>query len=213
MQDCPEGDGVVSATCRCTGETPPEGLQPKQRQVLLRTKPPTAPCPQWDNAFSYDPAQWKCETRPFDNDPKALAERVGNCDASSVRRYLDHDLLFIGYGWPSGRHHYGQASCNPKGNHPPTDGGVTLHRAALEGANGASPWQWAALTTIHEFIHAGDFPGYDSCAPWLTVDGIPDKERPVLRARHQRGRLRDVDPRTGQRRIRGHVRGQVAGEP
>ena len=38
----------------------------------------------------------------------------------------------------------------------------------------ASPWHWAALTTIHEFTHVGDFIGYDSCAPWLTSGGIRD---------------------------------------
>ena len=50
--------------------------------------------------------------------------------------------------------------------------GVSLHRASLEEANGASPWHWAALATIHEFIHTGDFIGYNSCAPWLTSGGI-----------------------------------------
>ena len=49
---------------------------------------------------------------------------------------------------------------------------MSLHRAALENANGASPWHWAALATIHEFIHAGDHIGYNSCAPWLTSGGV-----------------------------------------
>ncbi|MCY3839776.1 MAG: hypothetical protein OXH09_14165 [Gammaproteobacteria bacterium] len=144
--------------------------------------PPTLPgaprCPKWDQVF--DAASGACVTRPFDADAKALAGRVKNCGAASVVSYLDHSLVSVGYGLPRDVNHYGNAECRPKGNKPPTSVAVRLHRASLEKSSDGSEssvWHWAALAAIHEFVHTGDFIGYDSCAPWYTLAGVRDIKR------------------------------------
>jgi len=144
--------------------------------------PPTLPgppgCPKWDQVF--DPASGACVTRPFDADAKALAARVKNCGAPTVGSYLDHSLVSVGYGLPRDVYHYGNAECRPKGNKPPTSVAVKLHRASLEKSSDGSEssvWHWTALAAIHEFVHTGDFIGYDSCAPWYTLQGVRDIKR------------------------------------
>ncbi|MDE0442825.1 MAG: hypothetical protein OXL38_11960 [Gammaproteobacteria bacterium] len=127
-----------------------------------------------------DAASAACVTRPFDVDANALAARVRNCGAATVGSHLAHSLVSVGYGVPTqGAHHYGETECQPKGNKPPTSVAVRLHRAALETSGDAesSVWHWAPLAAIHEFIHAGDFIGYDSCAPWYTSGGVRDIKR------------------------------------
>lgn len=168
------GTDNVTPHCRCTDSTPKKVYDASTGKFHCRTNPPNAPCAQWDQTFSYDPDVWQCALRPFDADAKSFAKRVKDCGSSTVGRYLNHSLVSVGYGWPSGPDHYGSASCNPKGDNPPTSVSVSLHEASLENVNGASPWHWAALTAIHEFIHAADFIGYDSCSPWLTSGGIND---------------------------------------
>ena len=108
---------------------------------------------------------------------KVRPARVKNCGAATVGSYLDDSLVSVGYGFPTqGAHHYGEAECRPKGNKPPTSVAVRLHRAALEKSGDAesSAWHWPALATIHEFVHTGDFIGYNSCVPWFTSGGIRD---------------------------------------
>ncbi|MCY3839774.1 MAG: hypothetical protein OXH09_14155 [Gammaproteobacteria bacterium] len=118
--------------------------------------------------------------RPFDSDAKALSARVKNCAAPTVGSYLDHSLVSVGYGLPRDVYHYGNAECRPKGNKPPTSVAVKLHRASLEKSSDGSEssvWHWAALAAIHEFVHTGDFIGYNSCAPWQTLQGVRDIKR------------------------------------
>ena len=126
------------------------------------------------------PRPGACVTRPFDAGSKALSARVKNCGAPTVRRYLDHRLVSVGYGLPRDAYHYGDAACRPKGNKPPTSVAVRLHRASLEKSSDGSEssvWHWAALAAIHEFVHTGDFIGYNSCAPWYTLQGVRDIKR------------------------------------
>ena len=127
----------------------------------------------WDQIA--DPASGRCVLRPFDDEAKALAARVGNCGAPTVSGYLDHRLVSsVSYGLPEVRGHYGSAGCGPKGNNPPTTLVVKLNRAALEksGRSTSSAWHWASVAVIHEFIHVRDFIEYDSCAPWYTLKGL-----------------------------------------
>ncbi|MDE0421569.1 MAG: hypothetical protein OXK76_11885 [Gammaproteobacteria bacterium] len=143
------------------------------------TFPPVLPgCPKWDQVL--DSTSGNCVTRPFDDDARALATRVKNCGAPTVGSYLGHSLVSISYGLPRDVNHYGDAECRPKGNKPPTSVAVRLHRASLEKSSDGSEssvWHWAALAAIHEFVHTGDFIGYNSCAPWYTLQGVRDIKR------------------------------------
>ena len=128
----------------------------------------------WDQIA--DSASGRCVLRPFDDNAKALAARVGNCGAPTVAHFLNNSLVSdnVSYGLPEVRGHYGSAGCGPKGNNPPTTLVVKLNRAALEksGRSTSSAWHWASVAVIHEFIHVRDYIEYDSCAPWYTLKGL-----------------------------------------
>ncbi len=95
VQPC-SGTEDVGATCQCTGSaTPQKVYKQDDGKFYCRPAPPTEPCSAWDHAFSYDPAKWKCVTRPLDNDPTKLAERVKNCGVPTVNNYWNHSLLSV----------------------------------------------------------------------------------------------------------------------
>ena len=80
--------------------------------------------------------------------------------------YCTKLLTTVDYGaLPPGKP--GGAGCFPGGNNPPTFIQIRFDRNQLT-------WHWAAIATIHEFIHVGDYIRYGSCAPWRTPGGAAD---------------------------------------
>ena len=172
---------TVDANCECgTGKV--KVYDEDADAFHCYAEPPAAGCPQWDQTFDFDLGVWACVTRPLDADPEKMAERVKNCGAPTVNSYWHHSPLSVEYGsLPAG--HPAAAGCGPPGNNPPTDIRIRYDRNQLAG--GSMAWHWAAISTIHEFVHVSDYVRYNSCAPWLTRQGKADLEKAEYEATQQ----------------------------